>query len=325
MSSIPNMSKLKSALSIGKDVISDEANALNLLAQNIGTDFQQALEIIFACKGRLVIAGIGKSGHIARKIAATMSSTGTPSLFLHPAEASHGDLGALTKDDVLLALSNSGQSMELADTITYAARHHVKLIAMTKDPKSLLGSHADICLTIPHAPEAGPIGCAPTSSTTMMLALGDALAMALIHLRGFSAEDFRDFHPGGQLGLHLSRVQDIMRKGNDLPIVNPDCLMSEALVIMTQKALGCLLVMQDDALLGVVSDGDLRRHMSPELLGMPVSKIMTQNPTSIAPEFLVSKALGTMNKLAITSLPVTSKNKLVGLVHIHDCLRVSEL
>ncbi len=324
--------KIEAACATGKHVVEQEAKALLTLKDSLGDDFKQALELIYACQGRLIISGIGKSGHIGKKIAATMSSTGTPSFFLHPAEASHGDLGALTKSDVLLAISNSGDSQELVEVIRYATRHAIKIIAITKNPASLLGSQSDICLTLPNEAEACPIGCAPTSSTTMTLALGDALAMALVDLRGFSAYDFRDFHPGGKLGSSLSRVENIMHTGQDLPCITPNAAMTEAVMEMTAKGFGCIAVVDNldnsngskAKLLGLIADGDLRRHMDDTLLQKKVSDVMTKNPTTIDKNALVSKAIGIMNEKGITSLMVLDdEGCLLGLIHMHDCLRLS--
>lgn len=320
--------QIDKALQLGKSVIAQEEKALEVLRQSLGKDFSQALDCIFVCKGRLVISGMGKSGHVGKKIAATMSSTGTPSFFLHPAEASHGDLGALTKNDVLLAISNSGESKELFDVLEYAARHAIKIIAITKNRESFLGSQADICLTLPNEQEACPIGCAPTSSTTMTLALGDALAMALLDLRGFSAEDFHDFHPGGKLGSQLKRVKDLMHTGDELPLIDKQAKMNSAVIEMSKKGLGCIAIVDKTTdnrliLLGIIADGDLRRHMSPDLLEKSVQDVMSKSPTTIDTEALASKAVGIMNKKSITSLPVMdNEGYLVGLIHMHDCLRV---
>ena len=319
--------QMDKALQLGKSVIAQEEKALEVLRQSLGKDFSQALDCIFVCKGRLVISGMGKSGHVGKKIAATMSSTGTPSFFLHPAEASHGDLGALTKNDVLLAISNSGESKELFDVLEYAARHAIKIIAIT-NRESFLGSQADICLTLPNEQEACPIGCAPTSSTTMTLALGDALAMALLDLRGFSAEDFHDFHPGGKLGSQLKRVKDLMHTGDELPLIDKQAKMNSAVIEMSKKGLGCIAIVDKTTdnrliLLGIIADGDLRRHMSPDLLEKSVQDVMSKSPTTIDTEALASKAVGIMNKKSITSLPVMdNEGYLVGLIHMHDCLRV---
>lgn len=320
--------QMEKSLQLGKSVIEQEEKALELLRQSLGEDFTNALTCIFSCTGRLIISGMGKSGHIGRKISATMSSTGTPSFFLHPAEASHGDLGALTKNDVLLAISNSGESKELFDVLEYAARHAIKIIAITKNKDSFLGTQADICLVLPNEQEACPIGCAPTSSTTMTLALGDALAMALLELRGFSAEDFHDFHPGGKLGSQLKRVRDLMHKGEELPLIGAQAKMKDAIVEMTKKGLGCIAIVEKDSanhliVKGIIADGDLRRHMAPDLLEKSVQDVMSVSPTTIDTEALASKAVGIMNKKGITSLVVVDEqNYMVGLIHMHDCLRV---
>lgn len=320
---------IDSVLVLGQKVIEQEAKALLKLAQNLGQEFKEALKLIYACEGRIVITGIGKSGHIGKKIAATMSSTGTPAFFLHPSEASHGDLGALTRHDILIALSNSGESQELVDIIKFATRHAIKIIAITKNPTSLLGSQAHICLLLPDEAEACPIGCAPTSSTTMTLALGDALSMALVELRGFDANDFRDFHPGGKLGSSLVYVASIMHTGEKLPVVNATAYMSEAVVEMTAKGFGCIAVVETIRntnkvkLLGIIADGDLRRHMSKTLLEKNVLEVMTGNPTTIHGQALASKAVGIMNEKSITSLMVVDdQGTLEGLVHMHDCLRI---
>jgi len=320
---------LNKAVILGQKVIEQESNALLKLAKNLGQEFKNALQLIYKCEGRLVITGIGKSGHIGKKIAATMSSIGTPSFFLHPSEASHGDLGALTKQDIILALSNSGESQELIDIIKFATRYAIKIIAITKNPTSLLGAQSDVCLVLPSEAEACPIGCAPTSSTTMSLALGDALSMALLDLRGFNAHDFHDFHPGGKLGTSLIHVASIMHVGEKLPTVSAAAKMSEAVVEMTTKGFGCIAVVEnikntnDVKLLGIIADGDLRRHMSKDLLEKNVLDVMTQNPTTIRANALASKAVGIMNEKSITSLMVVdAQGKLEGLVHMHDCLRV---
>lgn len=315
------------ALRLGKLVVEQEERALHTLCESLGKDFCDALEMIFHCRGRLVITGMGKSGHIGKKISASMSSTGTPSFFLHPAEASHGDLGALTKQDVLLAISNSGESQELVDVLEYAGRHVIKIIAVTKNRNSFLGQQADICLQLPNEQEACPIGCAPTSSTTMTLALGDALAMALLDLRGFSAEDFHDFHPGGKLGSKLKRVRDLMHTGDELPLIGENAKMHEAIVEMTRKGLGCIAVAENapdgrHILRGIISDGDLRRHMSPDLLEKSVRDVMTRNPATIDELSLASKAVGLMNAKSITGLVVLDGQGFVaGFIHMHDCLR----
>lgn len=316
--------QLSNALLLGQKVIQQEALALEHLANNLDDTFKMALQAIYTCKGRLIVTGIGKSGHIGRKIVATMSSVGTPSFFVHPAEASHGDLGTITSQDIVLALSNSGESKELFDILQFTARYNIKLIAITKNKESSLAKHADISLILPNESEACPIGCAPTSSTTMTLALGDALAMALLDLRGFKAEDFHTFHPGGKLGSALVRVENIMHIENTLPIVLSGTRMSDALMEMTSKGFGCVAIVDNKkemTLQGLIADGDLRRHMSESLLHKTVDEIMTKKPTTISKEMLAIKAISIMNDKGITSLLVLDNARLIGLVHMHDCLR----
>lgn len=289
----------------------------------LGNAFARAVLIIKGARGRVIITGLGKSGHIGQKIAATLASTGTPSFFVHPSEASHGDLGMITKDDVILALSWSGETLELQSIITYSRRFAVPLIALTSRPESALGKASDIVLTMPVAQEACPHGLAPTTSTIMQLAVGDCLAIALLESRGFSAADFKVFHPGGQLGANLKYVADLMHKGEHMPLVPNSMVMSEALVVMTEKSFGCLGILDDDGkLAGIITDGDLRRHMGPNLINAKVADIMTRKPKTIAPDTLVSSALQLVNNSEITALFVVSEGKPVGLIHIHDLLRI---
>ena len=290
----------------------------------LGEGLVSAIDAIRSAKGRVVLTGMGKSGHIARKIAATLASTGTPASFVHPAEASHGDLGMITPDDVEIMISNSGESPELRDILTYSRRFSVTLIAVTSAPSSSLGQEADIVLPLPRAREACPNGLAPTTSTLLQLALGDALAMALLEDKGFSAHDFKTFHPGGKLGAQLKHVRDIMHRQEELPLGPESTLMSEALILMTQRSYGCFGVTDSDGrLAGIVTDGDLRRNMRPELLNMPVANVMTRRPKTIDPGALTSEALEQLNSLKITSLFVIDKDRMpVGLVHIHDLLRI---
>ena len=290
----------------------------------LGDSLVAAVDSIRSSKGRVVLTGMGKSGHIARKIAATLASTGTPASFVHPAEASHGDLGMITPDDVIIMISNSGESPELRDILTYSRRFQVKLIAITSIPTSTLGLEADIVLPLPHAREACPNGLAPTTSTLLQLALGDALAIALLEDKGFSARDFKKFHPGGKLGAQLKHVRDIMHQRAELPLANEQALMSEALILMTRRSYGCLGVIDGDGqLIGIVTDGDLRRHMTPDLLNLTVGSVMTPSPKSISPDALTSEALEQLNSLKITSLFVIDEhNRPMGLIHIHDLLRI---
>ena len=290
----------------------------------LGDALTRAVEVIRNAKGRVVMTGMGKSGHIARKIAATMASTGTPASFVHPAEASHGDLGMITPDDVVIMISNSGESPELRDILTYSRRFSVPLIAITSVATSTLGKEADIVLQLPRAKEACPNGLAPTTSTLLQLALGDALSMALLEDKGFSAHDFRQFHPGGKLGAQLKHVRDIMHKREELPIGPESTPMTDALILMTQRSYGCFGVTDSEGrLAGIVTDGDLRRNMKSELLSLTVGNVMTRSPKSIDPDALTSEALEQLNTLKITSLfVIDGERRPVGLIHIHDLLRI---
>ncbi|MGU3495257.1 SIS domain-containing protein [Xanthobacteraceae bacterium A53D] len=273
-------------------------------------------------QGRVIVTGMGKSGHVGRKIAATLSSTGTPAHFLHPAEASHGDLGMVGEQDVVIALSWSGEAPELADLIGYTRRFKVCLIAITSRADSALGAEADITLLLPRSPEACPNGLAPTTSTTMQMALGDALAVSLLSLRGFSASDFRQFHPGGKLGARLRKVSSLMHQGVEMPLVAETVALSTAIVEMTAKRFGVTGVVDAaGALIGVVTDGDLRRAFAGGLVDQPVGAVMTTDPFRLAPEALADEALAYMNDLKITSVFVVEAGAPVGILHIHDLLR----
>lgn len=300
-----------------------EADALYLLAQSLDGVFEEVLNLLVETKGRVILSGIGKSGHIAHKIASTFSSTGTPAFFVHPSEASHGDLGMITQEDVLIVLSYSGDTAELTDMISYAKRFAIPLIAITRKQESLLAKAAQYTLLLPSSPEACPMGLAPTTSTTLMLALGDALAVALLKRKEFSEKDFKKFHPGGRLGKKLLHVSDVMRPYAALPLVTPDTLMSDALVEMTEKSFGCIGILDDQKkLIGIITDGDLRRHMSPLLLSQKVKEVMTVSPQTILSSALAVEALGLMNRKAITNLFVLDETteQLVGLLRLHDCL-----
>ena len=299
-----------------------EAEALTRLADTLGEAFEKAIACLAAVQGRVVVTGMGKSGHVARKIAATLASTGTPAQFVHPGEASHGDLGMIARNDGVIALSNSGETSELADIIAYTRRFGIPLVAISRNAASTLAEQADILLQLPAAAEACPLGLAPTTSTTMMLALGDALAVALYERRGFSAADFYVFHPGGQLGRQLLRVSDIMHRGVELPLAPSGLPMAEVILAMTRGRFGCLgIVGTDGRLAGIITDGDLRRHMNPNLLADSADQVMTRRPKTIRPGALVAEAIGQMNTLAITTLFVTEDERPIGIVHIHDCLR----
>ncbi len=306
----------------GRRVLAMEAEALLALADSLEGAFDEAVDILAGASGRVIVTGMGKSGHVAVKIASTLASTGTPAHFVHPGEAAHGDLGMIARGDVLLALSNSGGTAELAAVIAYAARSSVPLIAVTANADSPLAGAARLSVVLPPVSEACPMGLAPTTSTTMMLALGDALAVALLERKGFSADDFRTLHPGGSLGQSLKLVADIMHDRDAMPLVGPDTAMAEALFEISSKAFGCVGVTDEaGALLGIVTDGDLRRSMSTDLLQRPVSAIMTAAPKTIRPRALVAEAVAAMNEAQITALFVVEDGLPVGIVHVHDCLR----
>ena len=288
----------------------------------LGPAFAATAELILAAKGRVIVTGLGKSGHIARKIAATFASTGTPAFFVHSAEASHGDLGMITADDVIVALSWSGEQPEMKNLITYAKRFRIALIAMTAEPESTLGKAADVALTLPKAREACPHNLAPTTSSLMLLALGDALAIALLEGRGFTPVDFSVLHPGGKLGAMLKYTRDLMHAGDAVPLRPLGTPMSDALVEMSSKGFGCVGIVDARGLIvGIVTDGDLRRHMRPDLMTALVDDVMTRNPKTIGRDLLASEALEILNSSKITALIVTDAKKPVGIVHLHDILR----
>ncbi|WP_281981210.1 KpsF/GutQ family sugar-phosphate isomerase [Thalassorhabdomicrobium marinisediminis] len=305
-------------------VIRCEAEALSTLAEGLDDSLSDAVDLILNATGRIIISGIGKSGHIARKIAATLASTGTPAHFVHPAEASHGDLGMVTRGDVVLAISNSGEAPELANLLAYTQRFGIPLLAITSRPDSTLAQQADITLLMPRLDEACGTGVVPTTSTTMTLALGDALAVALMEHRAFSAENFRDFHPGGKLGAQLRRVGDLMHTGEAVPLAGEATPMSDALLTISQKGFGVVGVLDADAhLSGIVTDGDLRRNMA-GLLDLTAGEVMTRAPRTIGPAALAEEAVNVMNESQITCLFVVDpegSNKVAGILHIHDCLR----
>jgi arabinose-5-phosphate isomerase len=303
-----------------------ETQGLSALKAALGGElmesFAEAVETLRACRGRVIVTGMGKSGHVGLKIAATLSSTGTPAYFVHPSEASHGDLGMITRDDVILAFSWSGETVELGNIVSYSRRFAVPLIAVTSNGDSTLAQAAEIVLALPQAKEACPHGLAPTTSTIMQLALGDCLALALLESKGFTAIDFKALHPGGQLGARLKFVGDLMHKGDRLPLAGAEIAMAEAIVIMTEKALGCLgVVGRDGRLKGIITDGDLRRHMGDGLLGLCTGDIMTPAPKTVSPDLLASAALEVINASSITALFVVEDGRPVGIIHVHDLLR----
>ncbi|MBO29603.1 MAG: KpsF/GutQ family sugar-phosphate isomerase [Rhodobacteraceae bacterium] len=306
-------------------VIEAEADALTTLAAGLDDRFRAAIDLLKDTRGRVIVTGIGKSGHIGKKIAATLASTGTPAQFVHPAEASHGDLGMITSADVVLPISNSGEAPELANLIAYSRRYSIPLIGITSRAESALGAQCDVVLLLPQTGEACGTGVVPTSSTTMTLALGDALAVALMENRNFTPEHFRDFHPGGKLGAQLSRVSDLMHREEALPLITRDTPMTDALIEISQKGFGVVGVTDEEgALRGIITDGDLRRHMD-GLLSLSAGDVMTRTPTTIGPGALAEQAVGIMNARKITCLFVVDPagaGQPEGLIHIHDCLRV---
>ncbi len=328
--------KLKhvSPVRIGKSPASESAvRTLTLEAEGLGAlkaclegdlerPFADAVRTLAEARGRVIISGIGKSGHVGQKIAATFASTGTPAFFVHPSEASHGDLGMITKEDVILALSWSGETVELKNIITFSRRFGVPMISITSNRNSALGQQSDVVLELPKAKEACPMGLAPTTSTTMQLALGDCLAIALLEAKGFTAQDFKMFHPGGSLGASLKYVADVMQKGDRLPLARETELMSIAIVTMTAKSLGCLGVVDAKGkLIGVITDGDLRRHMGADLVTAKTGDIMSHKPKTVPTTMLTSQAIEILNASRITALFVVDKAKPVGIIHIHDLLR----
>ncbi len=307
-------------LVVARRVFELEAAGLTEAARQLDGGFVAALDALLAVKGRVIVSGMGKSGHIARKIAATLASTGTPAFFVHPGEASHGDLGMIMRDDAVIAISNSGTTAELSDIVAHSRRFKIPLIAITAGGSSQLAEAADIVLSLPRAQEACPMGLAPTTSTTMTLALGDALAIALLERRGFTPDDFQMLHPGGQLGRRLLKIADIMHKGDDVPRATPDATMAEVLITMSARRFGCVGVVKGTRLVGVITDGDLRRHMAPGLLEQRARDVMTTAPVTVGSNQLAAEALGIMNDRAITALFVVDGGRLNGILHIHDIL-----
>ena len=311
-------------LSSAKATIEKEIEALKVMESEFNEQLTEALDLMQNATGHVIVTGMGKSGHIARKIAATLSSTGTPSFFVHPAEASHGDLGMLTKNDVILAISNGGESKELSDILVYSKRYGIPLIAMTKNPQSSLGKAGDVLLKLPDFDEACPLGLAPTTSTTATLVLGDVLTIALMERRGFTKTDFKQRHPRGKLGAILQKVSDLMHTGDEMPLVGLNTSMQEALLVMTSKMLGCVGIIDDNGKIkGIITDGDLRRCLSNDVLKKNVTDVMTKNPRCINPDALVAEAVNVMNNTGkgITQLFITEDDRPIGIIHIHDCLR----
>lgn len=316
---IPHTSSRKYEEAIA--LLNAEAKALVLLANQLDSSFGETIECLFNTQGRIAVTGMGKSGLVGRKVAATLSSTGTPSYFIHPGEASHGDLGLLSPKDALLALSYSGNTRELADIINYATLAGIPIIGMTRNKDSLLGRHADHLLLLPNLPEADSLDCAPTTSTTMQMALGDAIAITLMKRRGISAQDFHRWHPGGSLGQRLHLVRDLMHTGDSLPLADINFPMSEAIILMSSKGFGIIGAVHEGRLAGIITDGDLRRHMDSTLLDKKVCEVMTHSPYVISGDKLAAEAMKTMREKKITSLFVMEDDAPIGLIHIHDLLQ----
>ncbi|CAO4845067.1 MAG: Arabinose 5-phosphate isomerase KdsD [Holosporales bacterium] len=313
-----------SALTIFQNVLEQEKNALDVLIHQINQEedvINAAAHMLIQTKGRVILSGMGKSGHVGKKIAATFASTGQPALFIHPSEASHGDLGMVTKDDTLFLLSNSGETKELHDLMYFGVRHHIPILALTGNKDSTISRLATTSISLKNVEEACPMGLAPTTSTTLMMAIGDALAVVLLTWRGFTNKDFKKFHPGGKLGQQLQKVSDVMHTKN-LPLIDKHEKMSEAIIKMTQGGFGCIGVINDNTLMGIITDGDLRRHMSPHLMEQSVVDVMTSMPKTIPHDMLAAQALNMMEEHAITAVFVLDQETVVGLLHIHDLLRL---
>ena len=306
----------------GRKVIDIEIKALNLLKNYISNDFVKVVNLLLKNKGKIIVSGIGKSGHIASKIASTLSSVGSPSFYIHPSEANHGDLGMLEKKDVVILISNSGETSELINLILYCKKLGISIISITSEPNSTLSRESNLNLLIPKNIEACPLELAPTSSTTCTLALGDALAVTLLKKKKFTESDFRELHPGGKLGQMLSEVKDVMKINVDIPLIVESKKMSYAILEMTSKGEGCVgVVSKKNELIGIITDGDIRRNMNPELLNKNVKEIMTRKPKTLSPNTLISKALKIMNEESITNIFITKQKKPIGIIHMHDMLK----
>ncbi len=326
ISDIRNSMNAKDILSSAARTIAIERKGLKALEESLSGQlnepFLKAVEVFASISGRLIVTGMGKSGHIGSKIAATFASTGTPAFFVHPAEANHGDLGMITANDAIMAMSWSGETTELKGILAYSRRFKIPLVALTSIAGSTLAREADICLILPREEEACPLGLAPTTSAVLQLVVGDALAIALLEARGFSPVDFKTFHPGGQLGANLTQIGDLMHKGEELPLASIDTSMIDAVTVMTEKGFGCIgLINQKGNLAGIITDGDIRRNFDRNMAGMSVSDVMSHNPKVISTSALASTAVSMLNEIKVTALFVTEDDKPVGLIHMHDLLR----
>ena len=303
-----------------KKVFDSEIDGLSIMQNMINEDFAKAVNLIHGISGHVIVSGMGKPGHIGKKISATLASTGTKSFFLHPAEASHGDLGVISQDDILLVISYSGETQELFPMLTYAKRFGIPVIGITSNKNTSLGKSSTVLIEMPRVQEACPNNLAPTTSSTIMLALGDAIAVSLLELRNFSKDDFKQLHPGGALGKKLLKVNDLMHK--NMPICQKNDSMSDVILTMTKMAFGCAGVVDEcQNLIGIITDGDLRRHLSNDLLTKTAFDVMTNSPLTIGQDIFATEATKIMNEKKITSLFVVDKNLPIGIIHIHDCLR----
>jgi arabinose-5-phosphate isomerase len=309
------------ATTSARRVFSSARDGIEALAASLGPEFEACIDLFFGIPGRVIVSGMGKSGHVGHKIAATLASTGTPAFFVHAGEASHGDLGMITAQDAVLALSNSGETPELADLVGFTRRYGIKLVAITSRRGSSLAQSSDIVLCLPDVPEACPLGLAPTTSTTMMLALGDAIAVALLDRRGFTVDDYKAFHPGGKLGRRLLKVSDLMHVGSELPLVSPGTSVKDTILEMTRKTFGIAGVVAKGRLVGVVTDGDLRRNLSAEIFERTAGDIMTKAPKTTRQTILAAEALRLMNDWKVACLFVVDNGKPIGIVRMHDILR----
>jgi len=306
---------------IAKEILEIEISALQKLIEQDLTDFDNIIELMLNCKGKIIVSGMGKSGHIGKKISSTFASTGTPSYFVHPAEASHGDLGMIDKNDIVLLLSNSGETSELKDIISYTKRNNIKSFAITKSRNSTLGKSCDFVLELPNVKEACSLGLAPTTSTTSTLVLGDCLAVCLLQEKDFGTDDFKNFHPGGKLGSQLLKASDIMINGNKLPLVNTGTMLSKALIEMENKRFGCVGVVDDNDLIGIFTDGDLLRNISIDIKSKKIDDIMTKNPITVNTDTIGSEILAIMQEKNISAVFVVENKSVLGLVHFHDLLK----
>ena len=313
---------MQDVIAFASSVLEQEAHALTLMARGLDTEFCEVVDCLYGISGRIAVTGMGKSGHVGRKVAATLASTGSPAYFIHPAEASHGDLGMVSSDDAILAFSNSGNTAELSDLMLYAVRRGIPVIGITRKANSMLGRYSTHLVLLPSVPEADPLDCAPTTSTILQMALGDALALTLMHRYGCSLEEFHRWHPGGSLGRKLITVKEVMHTGEELPLLPASAPMSEVLCLMTGKGFGVAGIFEKKQLVGIITDGDLRRHMGASLMEKKAEEVMHSKPAVVSEDTLAVAALRLMQEKQITSLFVTREEEPVGILNIHDCLRM---